>query len=346
MQDQMDKAALRAPPQPIHQPSPRRPGTFSLTPISTSSEELSRSHTPSPNENGASDKLSPASVPSDTQPQPSPSSTMPDGTSDERASSSTTSGLTQKTRSIVNLTSSTLFGIYSPSGYDTNREEPSTPFGTGAQTPYKSSTSDLSTGRLPPTASAASLERAREKRFSEQSQIRRVRSVSGSQHHQPRSQVRAVAGLAWRVGVLFCVGLAYGEFVTRLHDTREVAPVQVEAIDRRSWTYVLFWGIVAVAVGTLLPWVDGQWGSAGSPEPESTGAYKTEKRYESPERRASEGDVVNNSLGADWNPIVRTIGAFVGIAFAIVSPSCASLSTDLLTCHSAACRGSRPCRSH
>lgn len=242
---------------------------------------------------------------------------MPDGTSDEPSSSST-SGLTQKTRSIVNLTSSTLFGIYSPSDYDTNREEASTPFGTGAQTPYKNNSAELSTSRFPSNASAASLERAREKRFSEQNQIRRVRSASGSQHNQPQSRARAVAALAWRMGVLFCVGLAYGEFVTRLHDTREVAPVQVETIDRRSWTYVLFWGFVAVAVGNLLPWVDGQWGSADVHEPETTGAYKDEKGSESPERRPSEGGRVNGSLGADWNPIVRTIGAFVGIAFAIV----------------------------
>ncbi|KAI7680658.1 hypothetical protein KC353_g22026, partial [Hortaea werneckii] len=40
-----------------------------------------------------------------------------------------------RTRSILNLTSSTLFGIYQPTGYATDREDPSTPWGTGAETP-------------------------------------------------------------------------------------------------------------------------------------------------------------------------------------------------------------------
>ncbi|KAH9825911.1 Insulin-induced protein (INSIG), partial [Teratosphaeria destructans] len=43
-----------------------------------------------------------------------------------------------RTKSLLNLTASTLFGIYQPTGYAADREEPSTPWGTGAQTPIDS----------------------------------------------------------------------------------------------------------------------------------------------------------------------------------------------------------------
>lgn len=124
-----------------------------------------------------------------------------------------------------------------------------------------------------------------------------------------------------RLAVLFCVGLAYGEFVRRLHDSREVAPVQVEGIRRRTWRYLVFWGIGAVGMGSALPWVDGRWGGYGIADGEREGecAIRDEKGFSGDRESERREEGPERVLGADWNPIVRTVGAFVGIAFAIVS---------------------------
>lgn len=77
-----------------------------------------------------------------------------------------------------------------------------------------------------------------------------------------------------------------------------------------------------MAMGSLLPWVDILWDNHFKSRP----PVRTHNRR----RRASSsgsdtnGDErlsgrFNNGLGADWNPVVRSVGAFVGIAFAIVS---------------------------
>lgn len=249
--------------------------------------------------------------------------------------------LTQKTRSIVNLTSSTLFGIYSPSGYDTNRDEPSTPLSSGAQTPHKNDTVDFRSGRIP---APETLERARQQRFNQQDQIRKVRSISESHHVRPISRARRTSGLLWRAAVLFCMGLGYGEFVTQLHDTQEIAPVQIEGINRRTWSYLIGWGIAAVVIGGLLPWMDQYWGSEGLDESAVNTIVTTDKKSFDMERSESEPGVDDSDLGADWNPIVRTIGAFVGIAFAIVSHLARLYMKEANGQLSGDCPGNRQCR--
>lgn len=191
-----------------------------------------------------------------------------------------------RTHSILNLTSSTLLGIYSPTGYDNEREEPSTPWGTGAETPAVSSTyfPTRRTGVVPPAPQ--------------------------------QSWVSFGFGLLMRVILLGGLGMLYGVLVRHLHHERKLAPFQVESIIKPGddWRYLLFWGVAGVALGSLLPWIDtlcaDKNGEASSGEKEG-----------SPEVTAEEGLESTGIFGADWTPVVRSVGAFVGIAFAIVRSS-------------------------
>ena len=81
------------------------------------------------------------------------------------------------------------------------------------------------------------------------------------------------------------------------------------------------WGCVGVLLGGLLPWIDVLW-------EEVSGRDKEVVASKSPDPRAtdvSEDHVPRSAmrsgsgLGTEWNPVVRSVGAFIGIAFAIVS---------------------------
>lgn len=109
-------------------------------------------------------------------------------------------------------------------------------------------------------------------------------------HHPPQSQIVLLLRMILRIVILFGFGLAYGGLIAHLHDNRNVAPVRVEGLNRASWSYFLFWGLSGVGMGSLLPWIDG-----ARPKPPTGGT------------------------GGQWNEVVRSVGAFVGVAFAIVS---------------------------
>jgi hypothetical protein len=108
------------------------------------------------------------------------------------------------------------------------------------------------------------------------------------------------------------MGMGYGLLVRHLHDDRQLAPFQVEGIikPRNDWRYLAFWGIAGVALGSLMPWVDTLF-EAGSRD---TPVFEGEDGTSSP-REAEESEGI---LGQDWTPVVRSVGAFVGIAYAIV----------------------------
>jgi len=207
-----------------------------------------------------------------------------------------------RTRSILNLTSSTLFGIY-----DGGRDELNTPWGTGALTPV---------GPLSP------------KRGSEDKEspvlgpFQHTPSYREAHPHRPKPS-EIVVPVTLRTLLLFAFGMAYGLVVTHLHDDHRLAPVKVGGIDRHSWHYLIFWGIAGVALGTLLPWVDVFWEEVMGKNP-AGGKQDISKEQEekSDEIRDSEEEKQRSrprsSLDADWNSVVRSIGAFIGIAFAIV----------------------------
>ena len=240
-------------------------------------------------------ELTPASNESSIPPSPSPENTNPELLEAKLHGASPPS----RTRSILNLTSSTLLGIYSPTGYEVSREEPSTPWGTGAQTPSHRQSVD---GQRPP-ARAVSWDKALPP------------AAFGHRKHGFRG---LYLPLLMRGALLFMIGIAYGTLITHLHDNQKLAPVKVEAFDRRSRRYMTFWGLAGVALGSLQPWVDSMW---------SETAGITEVRGSPVRRRgsSSSADGEDNdgrpSFSADWTPVVRSIGAFVGIAFAIVSSS-------------------------
>jgi hypothetical protein len=193
-----------------------------------------------------------------------------------------------RTHSVLNLTSSTLFGIYSPTGYDRDTTEPSTPWGTGAETPYENEPIHLS---LP-------------------------RTISNNPPAPTPSTSSRVGSTAWRTILLFGMGMGYGILVRHLHDDRKLAAVQVEGIikPRDDWTYLLFWGLAGVALGSLLPYIDTQFYRTASAR--SQAESHTKRRASTPVD--NENSDSGGILGADWTPAIRSVGAFVGIAYAIV----------------------------
>jgi hypothetical protein len=212
-----------------------------------------------------------------------------------------------RTRSIINLTSSTLFGIYAPSSFDA-QSTPATPWGTGAETPSRKESVDgfPSSRGGPPKGSdlEARLLRGTARVDTDlKPSLKTSSPVSGGPHQAPKSPASIILRSCIRVVMLFCFGLAYGGIIAHLHDNRNVAPIKVTGLNRASWRYLAFWGVAGVVMGSLLPWVDEVWGSDGSKNSES-----------------DSGETRPRGLNAvEWNDVVRSVGAFVGVAFAIVS---------------------------
>ena len=248
-------------------------------------------------------EFTPSSTPADSSAAATPSQSRSESFLGE--SDMSESKVAGRTRSVLNLTASTLFGIYSPSGNESIRGEPLTPWGTGALTPLRPATVDE--GRpiaLPETA------------FS-------PRKPSMLAAPPTRFGIRnELLPLTLRTALLFLFGIAYGIIIAHLHDNQELAPIKVENIDRSSWRYLILWGVAGVFLGGLLPWVDIFWEEAvDTPDIASDPTAKADismaPRFGG-SQCASPGTDRDTWLGADWNPAVRSIGAFIGIAFAIV----------------------------
>ncbi|OBT70399.1 hypothetical protein VE03_00152 [Pseudogymnoascus sp. 23342-1-I1] len=186
------------------------------------------------------------------------------------------------TRSVLNLTSSTLFGIYSPSFTEKMADnEPGTPFGTGAMTPLS-----------PAGSSVPSRPRAR------------------SPHVVPVTPLHLrIVGLTLRSTLLFLLGTAYGLLVTHLHNEQRLAPFGAQGIIQPSYDkkYLIFWGVAGVAMGSALPWFDGLWEEYFGEEVTSSALGE----------KVIDGANEEEGVAAQWTPVVRSIGAFFGIAFAI-----------------------------
>ena len=208
--------------------------------------------------------------------------------------------LPPRNQSFLNLTKSTLFGIYDEDGGTTaERSVTETPWGTGAETPGQKSPDarKWANGLGSLDEGMAMKPRARP------GTINGRGTSSPSFRPPPNPRRRGLwkyTVIAAKLAALFAFGVAYGVIVSHLHDTRELAAVRVEGMDRESWIYPVSWGLAGVALGCSLPYVELAWGG-GTPEDEDA-----EKENEP-------------SFGEQWNDIVRSVGAFVGIAFAIVS---------------------------
>lgn len=201
----------------------------------------------------------------------------------------------QRTKSILNLTSSTLFGIYRDTDYTTDREESSTPWGTGAESPVGSRKASIDMLRSSiPDAFAKNSKTDTAKRKTPQ--ITRRRS-----HHVRKGLKGYWLPLALNTSALFVAGLLYGALVSHLHDKNDIAPIRVEGIDHSAWQYLAFWGFAGILLGHALPYVDELW------KPQQDGSIGNQLPKQKEQGRGS---------GA-WDNVVRSVGAFVGIAFAI-----------------------------
>lgn len=236
-------------------------------------------------------------TPNSTDP-PSPIEEFPE----QDKSSATLSA--SRTRSILNLTSSTLYGIYSPSDAEGARGDYSqghTPWGTGAMTPSSPSSPAFVDDRRPPVIGAM-----------ERPELRKR-----LQHRRP-TFASLLPLLTARTLLLFISGLAYAFVITHLHENRHLAPVKLEGFHAHSWTYYASWGILSAIVGNIAPLLDFVF--EGKTEVEQIHQEKANGIATEPKKSQEvSNDSSDGVLRADWNPAVRGIGVFIGIAFAIVS---------------------------
>ncbi|KAL2195490.1 insulin-induced protein-domain-containing protein [Corynascus similis CBS 632.67] len=234
------------------------------------------------------------------------------------------------TTSFLNLTSPTLRGIYSPStlasfikgeddqeqdedqdqdSYFRDSDRPS-----GSETPAYLLTrhSSLHQMTTPLLSSAASSPPARKR--------------------------EVVLRLVLRAALLFVLGVGYGVLVTRLpqnshlqdHPSHRLAAAYESHYE---WRYLVFWGLAGVTLGSLLPWFDRFWeerarSSASLPLIRSSNSGSVTKRDARKEEQEEEEAEVDTTIASksslpspppqtDWALVIRGIGAFVGIAFAI-----------------------------
>lgn len=259
---------------PIHRPVPRRP--FDITPASADS-----------------------SRPSSPPLEPNSPELLGGGRNDLSPT---------KTRSILNLTSSTLFGIYSGTSDGGNLESSApTPWGTGAQTPSHRKSLDGYTPEEPQIF------------WSEGGQPRPV-----NKQRTKRTGLRGYyLPLALQTTLLFAFGAGYGSIVTHLHKTQQITPIPVPSVEHNANYYHLAWGLFGIVVGNGLPLVDEWLDDADEPAGQQRSGHKRSNSGSSDHGR-------DDSLGPIWYSAVRSVGAFVGIAFAMVSAS-SLLQAHLLT---------------
>ncbi|KAF2280944.1 uncharacterized protein EI97DRAFT_429036 [Westerdykella ornata] len=275
-------------PPHIHRPVPRR--NFSI--LSQTSESLdqfppssppSTSHIPNTR---SSDFL--AQLTARLQP-------LKSGRNDGASENGSAGGLQDRSKSFLNM-KSTLFGIFDEAGTSIPGESTlDTPLDLGALTPSLGAAYDNGPGS---PDGGVTLNQAK----------RRPHNALQRQHsgvaRGPKSQKNSVGRLTnvvFKLVLLFLFGAAYGITVSHLHDRKELAAVNVGGVDFKSWTYWTAWGLAGVVLGTLLPYVD-----------LISSQAQEERRSQASTPKESEP-----STGEQWNEIVRSIGAFVGIAFAI-----------------------------
>lgn len=199
-----------------------------------------------------------------------------------------------RSSSAMNLASGALYGIYGPTATGKNGVfEGDTPWGTGAQTPLEIG----SVGRRAP------LQRRRSS----------WRSVDSGAHKDPLHTLSA-GSLVVRGLCLFGLGVGYGVLLSRFQDSSPWLSGNsfAENINLSTdWKNLAFWGVAGVAWGAGMPWLDKLW-------------YDTFGEDGEEIEMANETDLLSGGedLTTDWALVMRAIGAFVGIVFAIVSFLC------------------------
>ncbi|KAF8451503.1 insulin-induced protein-domain-containing protein [Terfezia claveryi] len=250
---------------PIYRPKPRRP--FDLTPLTSPSPTPEHKHDLPAWVNGG--------------PQ---SPTTANGTT-------TPIEFTKRTKSVLNLTASTLFGIYSNT-YSDGTEPPTPSSFFMSRTNSQVNVSDTTSNGNGNGVNANGIEKGtmtNGKAFPANSKVEAPR------RRRRRGKPTSIPQLILRLSALLIFGIGYGVIVMHLHNTRTFTPAWWEEIGGYNIGFLLLWGLVGVALGSLLPWID----------------------YFLDESEGSSTDGEGGGVMVDWMQVVRSIGAFVGIAYAI-----------------------------
>jgi hypothetical protein len=208
-----------------------------------------------------------------------------------------------RNKSLMNLTKSTLFGIYDEDdSTPVEQSVPESPWGTGAETPgtRHPRATRWDSGMDSPALGLTM--QPRQKKASGKTRTPRSPSSGHVSRPERKGIWKYTVSLA-KLVALFIFGVTYGVIVSQLHDTRELAAVRVEGVDRGNWVYLASWGLVGLVLGSCLPYVELTWGGQTARGGDEEGA---------PEE-------TETSFSEQWNDIVRSVGAFLAIAFAIVS---------------------------
>ncbi|XXH04407.1 hypothetical protein Hte_010821 [Hypoxylon texense] len=235
--------------------------------------------------------------------------------------SSSDSTSISRANSALNMTGSTLMGIYSPSTYGRDRFSdmtPPTPWSTGAETPVQELVLDDYLRIHEIQKERAQPPEARRRRR------RRRSSLHPIAKPQPISAAQRVFHFGSRGLLLFGLGMLYGMMVAHLRDRRQAQMTEDKDIDKLRAAsdggyydrrYMAFWGVSGVAMGCLLPWFDGLWERAFGRDDDDDEAVEEEQQRGG----AAGGENAEKDPGSctDWALAIRGIGALVGIAFAI-----------------------------
>ncbi|KAF3912157.1 hypothetical protein ABW21_db0206319 [Orbilia brochopaga] len=247
---------------------------------------------------------------------PSPTDTTPAATSSSDLLDAPPPDLSKRSQSVKNLTASALFGIYGPSAYDS---VPGTP-GATRQGSTVNLINGSPNGSIPSPISPIS-PLNNDFSGSDGSSLPSRRSRPLSSVTKRRRRDGALLPQIGRGTLLFISGASYGLIIAHLHDRSRIAPVKVP-VERDTPGYLAFWGVAAVVLGSLLPWVDRMWEEyvweSGS---DADGSAAVTDRHPSVVSVVEGVDaavvVGERDITPVWNPAVRSIGAFVGIAYAI-----------------------------
>jgi hypothetical protein len=117
--------------------------------------------------------------------------------------------------------------------------------------------------------------------------------------------------------LLFGAGAGYGLLVTHLHKTQQITPLPVMDVERNPLYYQLLWGVLGVLLGNALPLVDSFWKTSTSGHQFMTSSSRTPDKLGTTEIQDT-SSTLEAGLGPLWYSAVRSIGVFVGIAFAVV----------------------------
>ncbi|KAI1102649.1 insulin-induced protein-domain-containing protein [Jackrogersella minutella] len=277
---------------PLLRPVPRRPFEFSYREPTPPEDDAS---IPTQNDPGHNLTLNLETLNSRLLNPKDNSSAAPESASLSRAQSG------------VDIAGSTLMGIYSQANYGKDKlnylgvDEPTTPWGTGSETPGKGLRIDSPNYEIQ----------------KERAQPRRRRS---SLHPITRPQRLSASRRAFYLGsrglLLFSLGVLYGILATQLRNRQRVVDAfQMDGVLKGTdgsynWLDMAFWGMSAIVMGSLLPWLDGIW--------EQTFGREDVAVESAADHTAGQDCVTEEPTSfTDWPLAVRGVGAFIGIAFAI-----------------------------